>query len=57
MVVNETERLIISMKDYYKLSVPGGQLMGGGMSCPFLKIKKKCPDFGKKSYNVFNNVD
>ena len=21
---------------------------GGGLTCPFLKFKEKCPDFGKK---------
>ena len=27
----------------------GGE--GGGIPCPFLKIEKKCPDFGKKGPN------
>ena len=25
---------------------------GGGLPCPFLKIEKKCPDFGKKALIV-----
>ena len=40
-----------------KALITGGQLEGrgeegrggrGGLPCPFLKIEKKCPDFGKK---------
>ena len=26
--------------------------MGGGLPCPFLKIEKTCPDFGKKVLRV-----
>ena len=33
---------------YYRRATRGGWRRGGGLHCSFLKIEKKCPDFGKK---------
>ena len=47
-------QLLYSLDSFHE-HISGTQLegggRGGGLPCPFLKIKEKCPDFGKKCPN------
>ena len=49
--VNAHLKEICAKKD---IAIIGAELEGregGGLPCPFLKLKEKCPDFGKKYPN------